>query len=75
MTELPPEPARPAANVVVALADNKYFLAQRLATWGVGAPTLESAAFRSRTMGSCATSLGEAAYPCAAAAKSLVPSL
>jgi 1,2-phenylacetyl-CoA epoxidase catalytic subunit len=29
--------------VVVSLADNKYFLAHRLATWGVGAPTLESA--------------------------------
>jgi 1,2-phenylacetyl-CoA epoxidase catalytic subunit len=31
------------ANVVVALADNKYFLAHRLAAWGVGAPSLESA--------------------------------
>jgi ring-1,2-phenylacetyl-CoA epoxidase subunit PaaA/ring-1,2-phenylacetyl-CoA epoxidase subunit PaaC len=31
------------ANLVVALADNKYFLAHRLAGWGVGAPTLESA--------------------------------
>jgi 1,2-phenylacetyl-CoA epoxidase catalytic subunit len=28
---------------VVTLADNKYFLARRLASWGVGAPTLESA--------------------------------
>jgi 1,2-phenylacetyl-CoA epoxidase catalytic subunit len=31
------------ANLVVALADNKYFLAHRLAGWGVGAPALESA--------------------------------
>jgi ring-1,2-phenylacetyl-CoA epoxidase subunit PaaC len=43
MIELPPELAQATANVVVALADNKYFLAHRLATWGVGAPTLESA--------------------------------
>jgi ring-1,2-phenylacetyl-CoA epoxidase subunit PaaC len=43
MTELSPGVTRATANVVVALADNKYFLAQRLATWGVGAPTLESA--------------------------------
>ena len=43
MTELSPELARATAHVVVALADNKYYLAQRLATWGVGAPTLESA--------------------------------
>ena len=43
MTELSAEVARATANVVVSLADNKYFLAQRLATWGVGAPTLESA--------------------------------
>jgi ring-1,2-phenylacetyl-CoA epoxidase subunit PaaC len=43
MTELSPELPRAAANLVVALADNKYFLAQRLATWGVGAPTLENA--------------------------------
>ena len=43
MTELSPELARAAANLVAALADNKYVLAQRLATWGVGAPTLESA--------------------------------
>lgn len=43
MSELSPELAQPAANVVVALADNKFFLAHRLATWGVGAPTLESA--------------------------------
>jgi 1,2-phenylacetyl-CoA epoxidase catalytic subunit len=43
MTELSPELAQATAHVVVALADNKYFLAQRLATWGVGAPTLESA--------------------------------
>jgi 1,2-phenylacetyl-CoA epoxidase catalytic subunit len=32
-----------AANLVVVLADNKYFLAHRLAEWGVGAPSLESA--------------------------------
>jgi 1,2-phenylacetyl-CoA epoxidase catalytic subunit len=31
------------ANLVVAVADNKYFLAHRLASWGVGAPALESA--------------------------------
>jgi ring-1,2-phenylacetyl-CoA epoxidase subunit PaaA/ring-1,2-phenylacetyl-CoA epoxidase subunit PaaC len=31
------------ANLVVAVADNKYFLAHRLAGWGVGAPALESA--------------------------------
>jgi 1,2-phenylacetyl-CoA epoxidase catalytic subunit len=31
------------ANVVVAVADNKYFLAHRLAEWGVGAPSLEAA--------------------------------
>ena len=43
------EPAdRPAetaalASLVVALADNKYFLAHRLAGWGVGATALESA--------------------------------
>jgi 1,2-phenylacetyl-CoA epoxidase catalytic subunit len=43
MSELRPELARATAHVVVSLADNKYFLAQRLATWGVGAPTLESA--------------------------------
>jgi len=43
MFERSPELAQAAANVVVALADNKYFLAHRLATWGVGAPTLESA--------------------------------
>jgi 1,2-phenylacetyl-CoA epoxidase catalytic subunit len=43
MTELSRELAQATANVVVALADNKYFLAHRLATWGVGAPTLESA--------------------------------
>lgn len=43
MTELPRDVAQAAANVVVALADNKYFLAHRLAAWGVGAPTLESA--------------------------------
>lgn len=42
-TELTDELAVATANVVVALADNKYFLAHRLATWGVGAPTLESA--------------------------------
>jgi 1,2-phenylacetyl-CoA epoxidase catalytic subunit len=43
MAELSHELARATANVVVALADNKYFLARRLAAWGVGAPTLESA--------------------------------
>ncbi len=43
MTELSPELSRTTAHVVVALADNKYYLAQRLAVWGVGAPTLESA--------------------------------
>src|SRR5919197_5362320 len=43
MTELSTQLAQATANVVVALADNKYFLARRLATWGVGAPTLESA--------------------------------
>jgi 1,2-phenylacetyl-CoA epoxidase catalytic subunit len=37
-----PEEAVALANVVVALADNKYFLAHRLAGWGVGAPALES---------------------------------
>jgi ring-1,2-phenylacetyl-CoA epoxidase subunit PaaC len=43
--ELVDRPAEAAAlaNVVVALADNKYFLAHRLAGWGVGAPALESA--------------------------------
>jgi 1,2-phenylacetyl-CoA epoxidase catalytic subunit len=43
MSELSRELAQATANVVVALADNKYFLAHRLASWGVGAPTLESA--------------------------------
>ena len=43
MSDLSPEVAQATAHVVVSLADNKYFLAQRLATWGVGAPTLESA--------------------------------
>lgn len=38
-----PEEAAAIANLVVALADNKYFLAHRLAVWGVGAPALESA--------------------------------
>lgn len=43
--ELADRPAEAAAlaGLVVALADNKYFLAHRLAGWGVGAPTLESA--------------------------------
>jgi 1,2-phenylacetyl-CoA epoxidase catalytic subunit len=43
--ELTGRPAETAAlaNFVVALADNKYFLAHRLASWGVGAPALESA--------------------------------
>jgi 1,2-phenylacetyl-CoA epoxidase catalytic subunit len=31
------------ANLVVSVADNKYFLAHKLARWGVGAPALESA--------------------------------
>src|ERR671930_2438442 len=43
MTELSTELAQATANVVVALADNKYFLAHRLAAWGVGAPALEGA--------------------------------
>jgi 1,2-phenylacetyl-CoA epoxidase catalytic subunit len=43
MVELSHELAQATANVVVALADNKYFLARRLAAWGVGAPALESA--------------------------------
>jgi ring-1,2-phenylacetyl-CoA epoxidase subunit PaaC len=38
-----PDEAAALANVVVAVADNKYFLAHRLAAWGVGAPALESA--------------------------------
>jgi ring-1,2-phenylacetyl-CoA epoxidase subunit PaaC len=37
-----PEVAAGAASVIVAVADNKFLLAHRLATWGVGAPTLES---------------------------------
>jgi ring-1,2-phenylacetyl-CoA epoxidase subunit PaaC len=43
--ELLDRPAETAAlaNLVAALADNKYFLAHRLASWGVGAPALESA--------------------------------
>lgn len=43
--ELADSPAEAAAlaNLVVSLADNKYFLAHRLAGWGVGAPALESA--------------------------------
>jgi 1,2-phenylacetyl-CoA epoxidase catalytic subunit len=43
MVELPRELAEATANAVVSLADNKYFLARRLAAWGVGAPALESA--------------------------------
>jgi 1,2-phenylacetyl-CoA epoxidase catalytic subunit len=43
MVELAPQLAQPTASVIVSLADNKYFLAHRLAAWGVGAPTLESA--------------------------------
>jgi 1,2-phenylacetyl-CoA epoxidase catalytic subunit len=35
--------AAASASVVVAIADNKYFLARRLAEWGVAAPALESA--------------------------------
>jgi 1,2-phenylacetyl-CoA epoxidase catalytic subunit len=38
-----PDEAGALANLVVAVADNKYFLAHRLAGWGVGAPALESA--------------------------------
>jgi ring-1,2-phenylacetyl-CoA epoxidase subunit PaaC len=38
-----PEEAAALANLVVSVADNKYFLAHRLAAWGVGAPALESA--------------------------------
>jgi 1,2-phenylacetyl-CoA epoxidase catalytic subunit len=43
--ELADSPAEAAAlaNLVVSIADNKYYLAHRLAAWGVGAPTLESA--------------------------------
>jgi ring-1,2-phenylacetyl-CoA epoxidase subunit PaaA/ring-1,2-phenylacetyl-CoA epoxidase subunit PaaC len=43
--ELADSPAEAAAlaNLVAAVADNKYFLAHRLASWGVGAPALESA--------------------------------
>jgi 1,2-phenylacetyl-CoA epoxidase catalytic subunit len=38
-----PTEAAALANLVVAIADSKYFLAHRLAGWGVGAPALESA--------------------------------
>jgi 1,2-phenylacetyl-CoA epoxidase catalytic subunit len=38
-----PAEAAALASLVVAVADNKYFLAHRLAGWGVGAPALESA--------------------------------
>ena len=38
-----PAEATALASLVVAVADNKYFLAHRLAGWGVGAPALESA--------------------------------
>jgi 1,2-phenylacetyl-CoA epoxidase catalytic subunit len=38
-----PAEATALANLVVAIADSKYFLAHRLAGWGVGAPALESA--------------------------------
>jgi 1,2-phenylacetyl-CoA epoxidase catalytic subunit len=38
-----PEEAAALAHLVVAVADNKYVLAHRLAAWGVGAPALESA--------------------------------
>jgi 1,2-phenylacetyl-CoA epoxidase catalytic subunit len=38
-----PAEAAALAGLVVAIADNKYFLAHRLAGWGVGAPALESA--------------------------------
>ena len=37
------EEAAALANLIAAVADNKYFLAHRLAGWGVGAPALESA--------------------------------
>jgi ring-1,2-phenylacetyl-CoA epoxidase subunit PaaA len=40
--ETRPDVAAGASSVVVAVADNKFFLAHRLATWGVGAPALES---------------------------------
>jgi ring-1,2-phenylacetyl-CoA epoxidase subunit PaaC len=40
--ETSPELAAGASSLVVAVADNKFLLAHRLATWGVGAPTLES---------------------------------
>jgi 1,2-phenylacetyl-CoA epoxidase catalytic subunit len=40
--ETRPDVAAGASNVVVAVADNKFLLAHRLATWGVGAPALES---------------------------------
>jgi 1,2-phenylacetyl-CoA epoxidase catalytic subunit len=43
MSSLEPEEAAALANLVVSVADNKYFLAHRLASWGVGAPALESA--------------------------------
>jgi ring-1,2-phenylacetyl-CoA epoxidase subunit PaaC len=43
MIELSPVLAQATANLVVAIADNKYFLGRRLAAWGVSAPTLESA--------------------------------
>jgi 1,2-phenylacetyl-CoA epoxidase catalytic subunit len=38
-----PAEATALANLVVAIADSKYFLSRRLAGWGVGAPALESA--------------------------------
>jgi ring-1,2-phenylacetyl-CoA epoxidase subunit PaaC len=38
-----PQETAALASLVVTLADNKYFLAHRLAAWGVGAPALESA--------------------------------
>lgn len=40
--ETRPDVAAGASNVVVAVADNKFLLAHRLAAWGVGAPALES---------------------------------
>jgi 1,2-phenylacetyl-CoA epoxidase catalytic subunit len=43
MIERSPALAQATANLVVAIADNKYFLGRRLAAWGVAAPTLESA--------------------------------
>lgn len=43
MAQPSPEPLAALANLVVALADNKYFLGRRLSEWAVGAPALEAA--------------------------------